>query len=340
MSAAPELWAVVPFPNTYARDIRQTRATWGKLVETFTTFKVRESKAKLPAWSPAIYKEGATRGSAGVVALSCLVLDYDNGKATIEDARAAWGAWPAILHTSWSHTAEHHKFRVILPLWAPVPAEDWPGVFRWAESWTRTTDTPGHEMSPEEYSRAAWIHTIDPACKDPGRIFYGPAVRAEDWPRHAESWVPADRPGVYLGRYVPWDRHLKEYREQRARIDARKAAPPPTRRRKASVQLRQDRDSLKTCPHTREALGVALGGQVRGEQVRKVPCPRCGRAAVWYVINPLSRVSASCDHRNSCGWYGQLEQLKQGGDQNGSSSGSGVEAKGIDTGGSGAGGMG
>ena len=66
MRTPPELWAVVPFPNTYAREVRQTRATWGKLVETFTTFRVRESKAQLPAWSPAIYKEGATRGSAGL----------------------------------------------------------------------------------------------------------------------------------------------------------------------------------------------------------------------------------------------------------------------------------
>ena len=305
----PDLWAVVPFANTYARTVNQRRVSWGRLVKTLTTFRVHQDKQQVPAWSPVEYIAGSTRGSAGVRSLSCLVLDYDSGKATIEDARAAWGSWPGILHTSWSHTPEHHKFRVILPLWRPVPVEDWPGVFAWAESWTRTVSNPDHPMTPAEYERAKWIKTIDPACKDPGRIFYVPAVRADDWPQHAEWWIPKDRPGVFLGRYEPWARHLKEYKARRARIEARRAAPPPPRRRKAAVQLRQDREQVRTSPQRRRELGEALGGRISGDQVRKVPCPQCGRASVWWVINPTTKTTASCDHLNSCGWFGQLEQL-------------------------------
>ena len=306
----PDLWAVVPFRNTYDRQIDQRHATWGRLVKTLTSFRVCDNKLNVPAWSPAEYIAGKTRGSAGVRALSCLVLDYDSGVACIENARKAWGGWPGILHTSWSHTEEHHKFRVIMPLWRPVPAEDWPGVFAWAESWTRTTATPDKVMTDEEFRRAKWIKTIDPACKDPGRLFYVPAVRSEDWPRHAEAWIPQDRPGVFLGRYEPWAIHLREYRERKARRDARLIAPRPPKRRKAAVQMRQDRDQLRTDPITRRDLGITLGGRISGDQVRKVPCPQCGRPSVWWVINPESKHSASCDHLNSCGWYGQLEELQ------------------------------
>lgn len=333
----PDLWAVVPFAHTYAKQVNQKQATWGRLVKTLTTFTVHQDKLKVPAWSPAQYIAGQTRGSAGVRALSCLVLDYDSGVATIEDARRAWGSWPGILHTSWSHTEEHHKFRVIMPLWRPVPAADWPGVFAWAESWTRTTATPDKPMTPEEYRQAKWIKTIDPACKDPGRIFYVPAVRSEDWPRHAESWTPADRPGVFLGRFVPWQRHLDEYRERQARREARRAAPPPRRRRKASVQLRQELNQLRTCPSTRQALGISLGGKITGDQVRRVVCPRCRRPSVWWVINPESKTTASCDHLNSCGWYGQLEELQHttmrrgGEDDAGAGAAAGVESNGSAT---------
>ena len=299
MNKPPNLWAVVPFANTFDRKVNQRRASWGRLVNTLTTFRVCDSKKNVPAWSPAEYIAGKTRGSAGVRSLSCLVLDYDNGKATIKDARSAWGSWPGILHTSWSHTPEHHKFRVILPLWRPVPAEDWAGVFAWAESWTRTTDTPNKEMTQAEYERAAWIKTIDPACKDPGRIFYVPAVRDEDWPNHAEHWLPQDRPGVFLGRYEPWARHVQEHRERRARLEARRVAPPPPRRRKAAVQMRQDKEQIRTNPQRRREIGQALGGTIAGEQVRKVRCPQCGG---WYGgLEQLTGESASSDRANRAG---------------------------------------
>lgn len=66
-------------------------------------------------------KEG-TRSNASVLWVTCLVYDFDNAVAgrdcTIEQVLALLDARAAeyTLHTTYSHTPERHKFRVILPL--------------------------------------------------------------------------------------------------------------------------------------------------------------------------------------------------------------------------------
>lgn len=132
-----------------------------------------EAKNDLRIWSPTCYRSGARRGSDGVDHLSCLVLDYDDGYTTIEDASATWERWYHIVHTTWSHKPEHHKFRVIVPLAEPVAAEHWSRVWQWAEARTGMA--------------------IDPACKSVSHTYALPAVPNPQWPR-----VGYVRPGCLL----------------------------------------------------------------------------------------------------------------------------------------------
>ena len=189
-------WGAVPFVNTWGRQIRKRTLSWPELVGVLTNFRVAEdgTKADLPAWSPAIYRPGTTRGKANVEALTCLVLDYDDGRATIDEALDCWHWRPGILHTSWSHTKDRHRFRVILPLHAPVPVEDWPGVFAWADRWTRKCTNQDEIKALEDYHRATWASVIDTQCKDPGRIYYVPAIRSPDWAHYATAWRPSGQP--------------------------------------------------------------------------------------------------------------------------------------------------
>ena len=70
-------WPVVPFAHTWDNEIRQREATWHQLLGVLTSFRVHTGdKKQIPAWSPALYKDGHTRGKAGVQALSCLVLEH------------------------------------------------------------------------------------------------------------------------------------------------------------------------------------------------------------------------------------------------------------------------
>lgn len=86
------------------------------------------AKATLPCWAPATFKPGARRNSKGVTELSCLVLDYDDGTDP-ESASAIWESWFHILHTSWSHTDERPRFRLVLPLASPCPIGFWPRLW-------------------------------------------------------------------------------------------------------------------------------------------------------------------------------------------------------------------
>lgn len=115
----------------------------------------RRMKTALPCWSPAIYAPQATRGIGGVVAVSCLVLDYDDGTDP-QDALEPWQDYTALLHTTWSHTASSPRFRLVLPLAEPVATSEWSGVWRWA--------------------RDRSVGQIDLSCKDPSRLYFLPAL--------------------------------------------------------------------------------------------------------------------------------------------------------------------
>ena len=131
-----------------------------------------QNKKDLRLWAPAHYVPGTRRESANVLSLSCLVLDYDDGIA-IPEARQAWASWFHIVHTTWSHRPEHHKFRVCLPLAAPVFAGDWERVWSWGSA---------HASG-----------RVDPAPSSPGSTFALPAVASADQPR-----VAAVNPGPLL----------------------------------------------------------------------------------------------------------------------------------------------
>lgn len=127
----------------------------------------KRAKQELRIWAPNLYAAGAIkRGTDGVEQLSCLVLDYDEGRR-MEQARIIWEPYFHIGHTTWSHSDETHKFRLIMPLACPVRAEDWAAFWTWAEE----VSGPG----------------VDPACKGVARAYALPVVPNLDWPRH--SWV-------------------------------------------------------------------------------------------------------------------------------------------------------
>ena len=95
----------------------------------------KSAKRDLRTWSPTLYTPGAERGSEGVLALSCLVFDYDVG-ATLEDAAYTWEPWFHLVHSTWSHRTAQPRFRVVIPLARPVAVEDWAAVWQWGADLT------------------------------------------------------------------------------------------------------------------------------------------------------------------------------------------------------------
>ncbi|MEM1205904.1 MAG: hypothetical protein AAGN66_21920 [Acidobacteriota bacterium] len=121
-------------------------------------------KRDLRLWSPAWYPEGSRRGSEHVLHLSCLVLDYDSG-VSVREAGETWRDYFHVVHTTWSHTPEHPKLRLVLPLAQPVLPADWDAVYGWAQERTG--------------------HAVDPTGRSVGTTFALPAVADPAAPRIA-----------------------------------------------------------------------------------------------------------------------------------------------------------
>ena len=136
-----------------------------------------DPKRDLRLWSPAHYPKNSRRGGENVLHLSCIVLDYDSG-LDIGEAAAAWQDYFHIVHTTWSHTPQKPKYRLILPLAEAVRPADWRSVYEWAE---------------ERASGALSAGVVDPSGKSIGTTFALPTVADEAVPRVAFA-----RPGPLL----------------------------------------------------------------------------------------------------------------------------------------------
>ena len=281
-----ETWEVSLWGWNKARHPSQRRWDWSMMTRHLTErWPVYADKDELPAWSPTVYAEGATRGAEGVKAVTCLVFDFDDGTDLLAPAHA-FSDWPFLLHTSWSHTEEHHKFRLILPLQVPVTVEKWQGAYSdalklWKSRKPRDAGDP------------------DPACSDPCRIYYLPARRDGDV---CGFGFAHDDPDV-----CTWPLGLEGYRVKK------KKKKPIIQKRRIRTESEWDSEAkrrIKTDPKTRMEIGEKVGGKVveSSNVVRGIYCPGCGRKKVWFWIDGQTRKTAKCSHENSCGvtcgiWY-------------------------------------
>lgn len=258
---------------------------WGGLCSLMSSAPVvhlrdPSDKRPLPLWSPAIYKAGAKRGLANVQGVSAVVLDFDDG-TPIATVHEVWASWPHIIHTSWSHTPWVPKFRLVVPLESPRPAEEWPRIWHWANSRTPS----------------------DPACKDASRAYFLPAIREEGWDFEALVW---DEPSRFL------DLRGGELPETPEEAKRRLIANRPRPRLPASKERHAKSDILKTDENARRDAVERTGAKVSADGARAInaTCPKCSRASVYWYFSPGSMAGCSCKHRNSCGWSGWIDQLE------------------------------
>jgi len=101
----------------------------------------REAKQDLRLWAPIRFAEGAKRDDAGVEHLSALVLDFDRGPGPAELERL-YADWLHIAHSTWSHTPEHPKLRLVLPLATPIAPADYDALWHFADALSAHTSDP------------------------------------------------------------------------------------------------------------------------------------------------------------------------------------------------------
>lgn len=282
----------------HARDNRPVRRNlpWSALLATLQRFRPMsggdEAKRRAPCWSPANYVPGTTRAIANVIEVSALVLDFDSG-LPMDEALVPWAGHELLLYTSWRHKPEHPKYRLVLPLAAPVAGAQWTALYL--------------DILAQQAPQA------DRKCQDPSRIFFLPAVGAggpHQVLHQAGAFLDlADRAELTSARHA--------LEEQAARRPAQREAAiyrhRPPRREDSAQREDRARHLLSTDPGAREQIGLRLGGRcvqrARGPVIEGVACPQCGRPSVWWPLSPSSVRSALCEHRNTCGWMGSLFDL-------------------------------
>ena len=118
--------------------------------------KERRSEEKDgPAWSPVLYKEGTQRGNQNVLKITAFVGDLDCGEFDLPSIKARLAGLEYVVHTTYSHTPEKPKFRLIVPFHQPFSVSDIHKVF--------------------DHFNEIFDDKLDPCSKKPAQIYYTPS---------------------------------------------------------------------------------------------------------------------------------------------------------------------
>jgi len=226
-----------------------------------------------------------------------LVYDMDDGDSTFDMwCLFAQRGWTTIAHTSASHSPSHHKYRVIIPLAVPLPKSDWDKVWRASfELWmdvigVGVPDTKAIKDLARVYFRYGWTKESKMETMEGSKLWL------QSHPCHPSQY---HRGGYWIGKplELKYD-HIK--------------LPKPKPRPTVDRTKPQTLDNAMMDPQLRQSVGLNAGGSMVGQYIKHIPCPSCGRRSVYFSIDPSTANSTkwpSCNHANSCGWWGKLETL-------------------------------
>ncbi len=191
---------------------------WDELVVRLTHHRVRTEKDG-PGWSPAVYAPGATRGKAGIQAVTALVLDVDHQEPL-------WNLLDGLeyaAHTTWKHRANdpHPEcegrpdcphWRIILPLSRPVLIAEWDAFRARARFWL----CPNADEGAKDGPRFFWLPAAQPEAETDLQIAHGRWLDPDDLravplelpdPPPVASSTKAgrgERPGDRFNREADW----------------------------------------------------------------------------------------------------------------------------------------
>jgi len=122
-----------------------------ELIDYLSTPITAAAKYLGPLFVGARLRDGR-RGNQYVEAISVLSLDVEGGP-TVEEAEEVFGEWAHIIYTSYNHTPEAHRFRVVLPLARDVSVTEYPHLWIWAAARLGT----GVDHQASDVSRAMFL---------------------------------------------------------------------------------------------------------------------------------------------------------------------------------------
>jgi hypothetical protein len=131
----------------------------------FDEWKSTDRKEDAALWSPVTYRPGGLRIKGqtenNIEWVHAVVLDYDSKHApvTVEQAQEVWGGFEHVVYTTFQHTPEKPRFRLVMPLSRPVSTSEFRRIWAWVHARAVESGVPFDPLS------------------DPGRIYFIPTHR-------------------------------------------------------------------------------------------------------------------------------------------------------------------
>lgn len=134
--------ATVRFRSIYDRRPRDWVSGWDTLCASLSKHERRDRKEDGDLWSPVVYRDGKTRANKNVEAITCAVIDVDNGTplstavANLDDNKIAWFAY-----STFSNTPEDERYHIVIPLDVPHSAGGWHDSYTGLRVWLGVGDS-------------------------------------------------------------------------------------------------------------------------------------------------------------------------------------------------------
>lgn len=239
-------------------------------------------KACQKCFAPVSYKENRRLGEK-VEYFTCMVWDIDDGKSQYDDILKILqdADLRFIMHTSYSHTPQKHKFRVVFPLVKPIPVA-------YFEAYAEIVTRAFMEISGGQF--------IDQQAIGNKASTYNCAYLT---PHYRGDWNDGDKMICIFDKVQ--ERFEKLQRTKSLDFLNKQFSSSAQRHRHVChIDDRRDRVArLNVDPTVRSQFASFIGARKRGQYWEKWECPSCNKKDATSFHEKHGR--AYCNHNSSCG---------------------------------------
>ena len=249
-------------------------------------------KKSQKCFAPVVYRDNRRLGKM-VEYCTIMVWDCDCGRVTYDDVLnfLKENRIQFIMHTSYSHKPDHHKFRVLFPLVRPFPKQYWEAYAQVSKN--LFFKTFGSHPDLQAIENCATTYNCCYATKH---------TRCD--------WFEGKRGDSRVDIFDKVQQRFAEIQEAKSKrlIDRQWESSPKRRARPCDIDDRSNRIArLNVDRGCREKFALFLGATKKGTFWRKWDCPGCGKRDATSFHEKSGR--AFCNHKNSCGESWLLPEL-------------------------------
>lgn len=190
--------------------------TWPEFAQMLTAAPPETEDKASVGWYCAADFDGDWRDNKTLIARHALTLDYDHiERADIGVIQEALEPYAYAIYTTWSHTADRPRIRVVLPLSRPADPDEFCAVSRWIAAQAGIERASRESHVP---AQCMFLPARKPGAEFKGRVHHGDVVDVDfvlaqyldwrdrsQWPHRADgdstyhsatAEKPTDKPGI------------------------------------------------------------------------------------------------------------------------------------------------